>query len=170
MRQKRGSRRGDGRVGHDRARLRVRTDRSAQRRDKRYELGWSGRAHLRWGAGVGPSSTCAGWSSRSTGSWAYWGNRSSWCGSSWRWTLCGGAEGVFDSNGSAIAKVGLERIAQIYRIEDRVQGEMPATRQFVRCTESAPLVNAFGVWLDEQRSRVSPPSRLGEKLTYIANR
>ena len=29
--------------------------------------------------------------------------------------------------------------------------------------ESAPLVNAFGVWLDEQRSR------LGEKLTYIAN-
>ena len=33
----------------------------------------------------------------------------------------------------------------------------------------APLVNAFGVWLDEQRSRVSPRSRLGEKLTYIAN-
>ncbi|MCY4549599.1 MAG: transposase [Defluviicoccus sp.] len=43
------------------------------------------------------------------------------------------------------------------------------TRQFVRWTESAPLVNAFGVWLDEQRSRVSPRSRLGEKLTYIAN-
>ena len=36
-------------------------------------------------------------------------------------------------------------------------------------TESAPLVNAFGVWLDEQRSRVSPRSPLGEKLTYIAN-
>ena len=31
------------------------------------------------------------------------------------------------------------------------------------------LVNRFGVWLDEQRSRVSPRSRLGEKLTYIAN-
>ena len=30
-------------------------------------------------------------------------------------------------------------------------------------------MNAFGVWLDEQRSRVSPRSRLGEKLTYIAN-
>ena len=39
----------------------------------------------------------------------------------------------------------------------------PATRQAVRWTESAPLVNRFGVWLDEQRSR------LGEKLTYIAN-
>ncbi len=31
-------------------------------------------------------------------------------------------------------------------------------------------MNAFGVSFDEQRSRVSPRSRLGEKLTYIANR
>ncbi len=80
-----------------------------------------------------------------------------------------GLETVFDSNGSPIAKEGLKRIAELYRIEDRIRGEAPATRQFVRWTESAPLVNAFGVWLDEQRSRVSPRSRLGEKLTYIAN-
>ena len=80
-----------------------------------------------------------------------------------------GLKEVFDSNGSPIAKAGLERIAQLYKIEDRIRGEKPATRQFVRWTESAPLVNAFGVWLDEQRSRVSPRSRLGEKLTYIAN-
>ena len=80
-----------------------------------------------------------------------------------------GLETVFDSNGSPIAKAGLERIAQLYAIEDRIRGEPPATRQAIRWTESAPLVNAFGVWLDEQRSRVSPRSRLGEKLTYIAN-
>ena len=30
-------------------------------------------------------------------------------------------------------------------------------------------MNAFGLWLAEQRSRVSPKSRLGEKLSYIAN-
>ena len=80
-----------------------------------------------------------------------------------------GLETVFDSSGSPIAKEGLRRIAQLYRIEDRIRGEPPATRQFVRWTEAAPLVNAFGVWLDEQRSRVSPKSRLGEKLSYIAN-
>ena len=80
-----------------------------------------------------------------------------------------GLKEMFDSNGSPIAKEGLRRIAQLYKIEDRIRGEAPATRQFVRWTESAPLVNAFGVWLDEQRSRVSPRSRLGEKLTYIAN-
>ena len=80
-----------------------------------------------------------------------------------------GLKEVFDSNGSPIAEAGLKRIAQLYKIEDRIRGEKPATRQLVRWTESAPLVNAFGVWLDEQRSRVSPRSRLGEKLTYIAN-
>ena len=80
-----------------------------------------------------------------------------------------GLKEIFDSNGSPIAKAGLKRIAQFYKIEDRIRGQGPATRQFVRWTETAPLVNAFGVWLDEQRSRVSPRSRLGEKLTYIAN-
>ena len=80
-----------------------------------------------------------------------------------------GLKEVHDSSGSPIAREGLARIAQLYAIEDRIRGEHPATRQFVRWTESAPLVNAFGVWLDEQRSRVSPRSRLGEKLAYIAN-
>ena len=56
-----------------------------------------------------------------------------------------GLKEVFDSNGSPIAKAGLKRIAELYRIEDRIRGEGPATRQLVRWTESAPLVNAFGV-------------------------
>ena len=32
-----------------------------------------------------------------------------------------------------------------------------------------PLVEDFGVWLREQRARVSPRSRLGEKLAYLGN-
>ncbi len=79
-----------------------------------------------------------------------------------------GLKEVHDSSGSPIAREGLARIARLYAIEGRVRGEHPATRQFVRWTESAPLVNAFGAWLDEQRSRVSPRSRLGEKLAYFA--
>ena len=70
---------------------------------------------------------------------------------------------MFDSDGSPIAKAGLERIAELYAIEKKIRGKPPTTRQAVRWTESAPLVNRSGVWLDEQRSR------LGEKLTYIAN-
>ena len=74
-----------------------------------------------------------------------------------------GLKEVFDSNGSPSAKDGLKQIAQLYKIEDKIRGEAPATRQFVRWAESAPLVNASGVWFDEQRSR------LCEKLTHIAN-
>ncbi len=80
-----------------------------------------------------------------------------------------GLKEIYDSSGSAIAKAGLQRIARLYAIEEKIRGEPAATRQAVRWTESAPLVNGFGLWLDEQRSRVSPRSRLGEKLTYIAN-
>ena len=63
-----------------------------------------------------------------------------------------GLEEVFVSNGSLIAKAGLERIAQFYGIEEQIRDEPLATRKAVRWTESAPLVNAFGVWLDKQRS------------------
>ena len=76
---------------------------------------------------------------------------------------------MYDSSGSPIALTGLQRIAQLYAIERKIRGEPPATRQAIRWDESAPIMNAFGVWLDEQRSRVSPRSRLGEKLSYIAN-
>ncbi|MDE2752361.1 MAG: IS66 family transposase, partial [Gemmatimonadota bacterium] len=80
-----------------------------------------------------------------------------------------GLKEVFDSDGSPIARAGLERIAELYAVEKKIRGQPPTTRQAVRWTESAALVNRFGVWLDEQRSRVSPRSRLGEKLSYIAN-
>ena len=76
---------------------------------------------------------------------------------------------VYDSSASPIALAGLNRIAKLYAIEKKIRGKPPAERRAIRWEESAPIVNAFGVWLDEQRSRVSPRSRLGEKLTYIAN-
>ena len=76
---------------------------------------------------------------------------------------------IQDSSGSPIAAAGLKQIARLYAIEKKIRGEPPATRQAIRWDEAAPIVNAFGVWLGEQRSRVSPRSRLGEKLTYIAN-
>ena len=62
---------------------------------------------------------------------------------------------MVDSSGSEIAAEGLRRIAELYAIEADIRG-------------SAPLVEAFGDWLKEQRARVSAKSRLGEKLGYIA--
>lgn len=75
---------------------------------------------------------------------------------------------IFDRDGSGIAAEGLRRIAEFYRIEAEIRGSAPNHRLAVRQARTAPLVEAFGLWLKESRSRVSAKSRLGEKLGYIA--
>ncbi len=75
---------------------------------------------------------------------------------------------IYDSSGSEIAAEGLRRIAELYAIEADIRGSPPERRLSERQTRAAPLVEAFGDWLKQQRARVSPKSRLGEKLAYIA--
>lgn len=74
---------------------------------------------------------------------------------------------VFDRDGSEIAAQGLHRIAELYAIEKDIRGLSPGQRLSARKTRTAPLVAAFGEWLQIQRQRVSAKSRLGEKLAYI---
>jgi len=74
-----------------------------------------------------------------------------------------------EKNGSQIANEGLKQIAALYRIEAEFRGESPAKRLAARQERSAPILKAFGIWLKQQRARVSPKSRIGEKLAYIAN-
>lgn len=76
---------------------------------------------------------------------------------------------IFDASGSPIAEAGLKQIAEMYRVEATIRGRCAEERLSVRQEKTAPLVIAFGVWLAEKRARVSAKSRLGEKLTYIAN-
>ena len=75
---------------------------------------------------------------------------------------------IYDSSGSEIAAEGLRRIAELYAIEAGIRGSSPERRLVERHARSAPLVVAFGGWLKQQRARVSPKARLGEKLAYIA--
>src|SRR5205085_10743064 len=63
----------------------------------------------------------------------------------------------------------LLRIAQLYRIEDRIRGKTPAERKAVRQTDSAPLVMAFKVFLDRQLARVSKKSPTADALRYSLN-
>ncbi len=56
----------------------------------------------------------------------------------------------------------------VYSLEAEIRASTPERRLAERQTRAAPLVEAFGDWLRQQRARVSPKSRLGEKLTYIA--
>jgi transposase len=74
---------------------------------------------------------------------------------------------VFDRDGSNIAAEGLKRIAELYQIEAEIRGTGPGQRLSARQARTASLVESFGNWLAEVRSRVSAKSRLGEKLGYI---
>jgi transposase len=74
---------------------------------------------------------------------------------------------IFDKDGSQIAAEGLRQIAEFYRIEAEIRGMGPGQRLSARQARTAPLVEAFGEWLQAQRLRISAKSRLGEKLTYI---
>jgi hypothetical protein len=74
---------------------------------------------------------------------------------------------VFDRDGSEIAAEGLRRIAELYRIEAEIRGTSPGQRLSARQARTVPLIESFGEWLTEARSRVSAKSRLGEKLAYI---
>ena len=56
------------------------------------------------------------------------------------------------------------------RIPTAVRRHEPTEVGIAVCqARTAPLVEDFGVWLRRQRARVSPKSRLGEKLAYTGN-
>ncbi|MEO0980655.1 MAG: IS66 family transposase [Pseudomonadota bacterium] len=74
---------------------------------------------------------------------------------------------VFDRDGSQIAAEGLRQIAGFYAVEADIRGTSPGMRLSARQARTAPLVAAFGEWLQKERLRVSAKSRLGEKLAYI---
>lgn len=76
---------------------------------------------------------------------------------------------VFDRDGSEIAAEGLRRIAEFYAVEADIRGVSPGQRLSARRARTAPLVAAFGGWLQAQRRKISAKSRLGEKLAYIHN-
>ena len=74
---------------------------------------------------------------------------------------------VFDRDGAEITAEGLRRIAELYRIEAEIRGMGAGQRLSARQARNAPLVAAFGEWLQLQCRRMSMKSRLGEKLAYI---
>ncbi len=66
-----------------------------------------------------------------------------------------------------IAEESRRRIAELYHIEQGIRGLAPAERLRVRQAEATPRVDAFGDWVEEQRTRVSGKSSLGQALRYI---
>ena len=57
---------------------------------------------------------------------------------------------------------------RVLPIEAEIRGRSPEARLAARQQRTAPLVQAFKVWLKQVRAQVSAKSRLGDKLGYIA--
>ena len=65
----------------------------------------------------------------------------------------------------------LERIAALYRIDERAKALDPEERLTLHQRESGPLLEALRAWIEEAFAsrRVEPNSSLGGALTYIRN-
>jgi transposase len=69
-----------------------------------------------------------------------------------------------------IALEAVRRIDELFEIEREINGKTPDERKAVRQERSKPLVEALGIWLHEQRARVSAKSDIGKAINYSLNR
>jgi transposase len=67
------------------------------------------------------------------------------------------------------AQAGLTFCNQLYAIEREIKDLSPEERKEVRMERSRPILDAFWVWLHQQKSRTLPKSKLGEAMGYVLN-
>jgi transposase len=75
---------------------------------------------------------------------------------------------VTQSGAAPIAQEGLTQIQALYRIEKDLRGLPADQRHATRQDRSTPIIDAFELWLAQNRARVSAKSPTGEALKYIA--
>ena len=75
---------------------------------------------------------------------------------------------VTRSSTAPIAQEGLAQIQALYRIEKDLRGLLADQRHDARLDRSKPLIDAFELWLAQNRARVSAKAPTGEALKYIA--
>lgn len=74
-----------------------------------------------------------------------------------------------DSTRSTIAKKGLSFCNQLFAIERKIKDEKPEDRLKIRQQDSQPVLDAYLVWLTEQKEIIAPKSATGGAITYSLN-
>ena len=77
---------------------------------------------------------------------------------------------LYQAHRSPIAKEALERIAQLYGIEEEIRGRSPAERREVRQARSRPLLEAMHVWLKATLAKLSQKSDVAVAIRYALER
>jgi transposase len=77
---------------------------------------------------------------------------------------------LYQAHRSPIAKEALERIGQLYGIEQEIRGRSPDERREVRQARSRPLLEALHVWLKATLGKLSQKSDVAVAIRYALER
>jgi hypothetical protein len=77
---------------------------------------------------------------------------------------------VYESNGSPLAKEALERIAELFEIERRINGRPSQQRLAVRQQETVPQLSKLQSFLNNALSQISGKSTLAKAIRYALSR
>jgi transposase len=73
---------------------------------------------------------------------------------------------IYDSTASPIALEALERIGELYKIEDEIRGKLPNERKAVRQARATPLLKDLYDWLHATVRKVSKKSAIAGAIGY----
>jgi len=77
---------------------------------------------------------------------------------------------VHAATASPIAKEALDRIGQLYRVEETINGAAPDHRRGERQQRSKPIAEALAVWADATARKLSRKSELAGAFPYMRAR
>jgi transposase len=77
---------------------------------------------------------------------------------------------VHAATGSPVAKEALDRIGQLYGVEETIKGMVPDHRRRERQQRSKPIAAALAAWTDETVSKLSRKSELAAAFRYMKTR
>jgi len=77
---------------------------------------------------------------------------------------------VFASQGSAIAKEAIERIAELFTVEKDARGKPPEERVALRQAKAKPVFDDLENWLHAQLPKISGKSPLAQAIRYALGR
>lgn len=77
---------------------------------------------------------------------------------------------VHAATGSSIAKEALDRIGQLYRTEETINGTLPDDRRRERQQRSKPIAEALRTWAEETARKLSRKSELAAAFRYMRAR
>ena len=77
---------------------------------------------------------------------------------------------VHKAQGSAITEEAIERISQLYVIENQARGSPPDERARIRQGEAQPILDELEAWLGAQLRRISVKTPLAGRTGYSPDR